>query len=134
MNYVVYHLHTEDSLLDSCTNYKLYVDRAANLGQTAICFTEHGNIFNWIEKKIYCRSKGIKYLHGIECYLTEQLEPKIRDNYHTILIAKNYEGVKEINKLFDLSTQPDHKYFKPRISFDELFAISNNVIKIRVDF
>ena len=130
LNYVVYHLHTEDSLLDSCTNYKLYVDRAANLGQTAICFTEHGNIFNWIEKKIYCRSKGIKYLHGIECYLTEQLEPKIRDNYHTILIAKNYEGVKEINKLFDLSTQPDHKYFKPRISFDELFAISNNVIKI----
>lgn len=130
LNYVVYHLHTEDSLLDSCTNYKLYVDRAAELGQTAICFTEHGNIFNWIEKKIYCRSKGVKYLHGIECYLTEQLEPKVRDNYHTILIAKNYEGVKEINKLFDLSTQLDHKYFKPRISFNEFFAISNNVIKI----
>ena len=43
-NYVVYHLHTELSLLDSCTNHKLYTDRAAELGQTAICFTEHGNI------------------------------------------------------------------------------------------
>ena len=26
-NYVVYHLHTELSLLDSCTNHKLYTDR-----------------------------------------------------------------------------------------------------------
>ena len=41
-NYCVYHLHTEQSLLDSCTNYKLYVDKAKDLGQTAICFTEHG--------------------------------------------------------------------------------------------
>ena len=38
-NYTVYHLHTEDSLLDSCTNYKLYVDRAVELGQKAIGFS-----------------------------------------------------------------------------------------------
>ena len=54
-NYIVYHLHTEDSIsngfVDSCTNYKLYVDRAKELGQTSICFTEHHNIFNWYEKK-----------------------------------------------------------------------------------
>ena len=37
--------------------------------------------------------------HGVEIYLTEKLEPKVRDNYHTILLAKNYEGVKEINRL-----------------------------------
>jgi histidinol phosphatase-like PHP family hydrolase len=41
-NYVCYHLHTEQSLLDSCTNYKLYVDKCVQLGQKAICFTEHG--------------------------------------------------------------------------------------------
>ena len=41
-NYVTFHLHSEDSLLDSCTNYKLYVDKAAQLNQKAICFTEHG--------------------------------------------------------------------------------------------
>ena len=61
-NYVVYHLHTEQSLLDSCTNYKLYVDKAKELGQKAICFTEHGNIYNWVEKKMYCDEQGIKYL------------------------------------------------------------------------
>lgn len=138
-NYVCYHLHTELSLLDSCTNFKLYVDRAKELGQTAICFTEHGNCYNWIEKKMYCEEQGIKYLHGVECYLTKELlqideensEPhKVRDNYHTILIAKNYAGLQEINALIDLSTQEDHFYYKPRLSFEEFKNISSNVIKI----
>lgn len=129
-NYVVYHLHTEQSLLDSCTNYKDYVDRAVELGQKAIAFTEHGNVFNWVEKKMYCDAKGIKYIHGVECYLTEQLEPKVRDNYHTILLAKNYEGVKEINRLCYIASQPDHFYYRPRLSFDEFLGISDNVIKI----
>lgn len=130
INYTAFHVHTEDSLLDSCTNYKLYIDKAVELGQKAICFTEHGNIYNNIEKKMYANSKGIKYLHGVEIYLTESLEEKIRDNYHTILIAKNREGIKEINCLVDKSTIADHVYYKPRISFDEFFAISDNVIKI----
>lgn len=129
-NYTVYHLHTENSLLDSCTNYKLYVDKAVELGQTAICFTEHGNIYNNIEKKMYANSKGLKYLHGVEIYLTSTLDEKIRDNYHTILIAKNFDGIKEINTLIDLSTREDHMYYKPRISFEEFFNISDNVIKI----
>ena len=129
-NYVTYHLHSEDSLLDSCTNYKLYIDKAAQLNQKAICFTEHGNIYNWIEKKMYCEEKGIKYLHGIECYLTESLDEKVRDNYHTILIAKNYKGFQELNTLIDLSTREDHFYYKPRITFDEFCEISDNIIKI----
>lgn len=133
-NYCVYHLHTEQSLLDSCTNYKLYVDRAKDLGQTAICFTEHGNIYSWVEKKMYCDEQGIKYCHGVECYLTKYLTDndgaKVRDNYHTILIAKNYDGVMEINRLCSLASQPDHFYYKPRLTFDEFLAISDNVIKI----
>lgn len=138
-NYVTYHLHTELSLLDSCTNFKLYVDMAKELGQTAICFTEHSNIYNWIEKKMYCKEQDIKYLHGVECYLTEKLfytnketgeQSKVRDNYHTILIAKNYAGFQELNTLVDLSTQEDHFYYKPRLTFDEFKNISNNIIKI----
>ena len=54
---------------------------------------------------MYCEEKGIKYLHGIECYLTESLDEKVRDNYHTILIAKNYKGFQELNTLIDLSTR-----------------------------
>lgn len=130
MNYTVYHLHTENSLLDSCTNYKLYVDKVVELGQKAICFTEHGNLYNWAEKKMYCDEKGIKYLHGIECYLTATFDETVRDNYHTILIAKNEDGFKELNRLNFLSTQKDHKYYSPRLSFDEFLGIDDNIIKI----
>lgn len=130
MNYTAYHVHTEDSLLDSCTNYKDYIDRAVELGQTALGFSEHGNIFHWFSKWHYCHEKGIKYLHGIEVYLTETLNEKIRDNYHTVLIAKNQEGFREINYLYFLSTREDHVYYKPRLTFDEFLNISDNVIKI----
>ena len=165
-NYVAYHVHTESSLLDSCTNFKLYVRRAKELNQKAICFSEHGNTYNWIEKKMYCEStqykvvlknsvkyfddkkkldnflkettdeyevielKPIKFLYGIEVYLTASLEEKVRDNYHTILISKNYAGFQELNLLIDRSTQDDHFYYKPRITFDEFFNISDNIIKI----
>ena len=129
-NYTWLHLHTELSLLDSCTNYKLYVDKAKEFGMTAIAFTEHGNLYNWVAKKIYCDKNSIKYIHGCEVYLTETHEEKIRDNYHTILLAKNYEGVKELNLLVGKSTDEKHMYYKPRISFDEFFNISDNIIKI----
>ena len=79
---------------------------------------------------MYANKKGLKYLHGVEIYLTHSLENKVRDNYHTILIAKNKEGIKELNLLVDLSTREDHMYYKPRISFEEFFNISDNIIKI----
>lgn len=138
-NYVVYHLHTELSLLDSTTKYSDYIARAVELGQAAIAFTEHGNIFQWVEKKIACEKAGLKYLHGCEIYLTEKLvhtdprtgeQSRVRDNFHTILIAKNYAGLQEMNELISRSTRDDHFYYKPRISFEEFLGLSSNVIKI----
>lgn len=131
-NYVCYHLHTEDSLLDSCTNHKLYTDKAVELGQNAIAFTEHGNTYNWIEKKMYANEKGLKFIFGIEIYLTKMIDGdnKIRDNYHTILLAKNKAGMQEIHRLCKLASHNSHRYFKPRITFEEFFNISDNVIKI----
>ena len=129
-NYVTYHLHSDFSLLDSTTKFEDYVIMASSLGQKAICFTEHGNIMHWVAKKMACDKAGIKYLHGCEVYLTAQLEPKVRDNYHTILIAKNMDGLRELNQLVSTSNTSSHFYFKPRISFNEFLNISNNVIKI----
>ena len=128
--YVVYHLHSDLSLLDSTTKYTDYIKKAVELGQKAICFTEHGNIMRWVAKKEACDKAGLKYLHGCEVYLTAQLEPKVRDNYHTVLIAKNMEGLRELNKLISLSNTESHFYFKPRISFEEFLNISDNIIKI----
>ena len=127
-NYVCYHLHSDFSLLDSTTDFKKYVDKAKEFNQTAIAFSEHGNIYNWISKKLYCDKVGIKYIHGCEVYLTEKLFPKIKDNYHTCLYARNMAGVKELNYLISKSTQEDHFYYKPRVSFDEFLSLSNNII------
>ncbi len=128
-NYVAYHVHSDYSLLDSTTDFNLYIEKAKQLGQKAICFTEHGNTRGWVAKKMACDEAGIKYLHGVEIYLTESLHEKVRDNYHTILIAKNRQGFLELNKLLSMSTDEDHKYYVGRLSFDEFLNISPNIIK-----
>ena len=66
MNYVVYHLHTYYSLLDSTTSFYKYVDKAKELGMTSIGCTEHGNIYGWYKKKQYAEKNGLKFLFGIE--------------------------------------------------------------------
>ena len=125
--YTRYHMHSFFSLLDSTTPFQRYVDLVAAEGGKAIAFTEHGNQWRWIAKKMYCDKKEIKYIHGMEAYLTQSDKfAKIRDNYHVVLLAKNLEGVEEINRLFSKSY--DNFYFKPRISFEDFLNISDNVI------
>ena len=108
----------------------MYIDKAKQLGMKALSFSEHGNIFNWISKKQKVEAAGMKYVHAIECYITESLSEKIRDNYHCVLIAKNWDGVKEINNLVSISGNRDdgHFYFVPRISIDEFCNISDNIV------
>lgn len=129
-SYTRYHLHSDFSLLDSCTKFADYVDLAIAEGCTAIASTEHGKTSGWIEKKLLCDEKGIKFIHGVEMYLTEHLEPKVRDNYHTVLLAKNQTGVFELNSLMQLSSDENHFYYNNRISFDEFLSLSENIIKI----
>ena len=123
-------MHSEDSLLDSCTRFSDYVDRAVELGMPAIASTEHGMPRSWVSKKRYCDSKGIRFLHGVEIYLTESLDPenRVRDNYHTILIARNMDGVRELNRLIWISSQQDHFYYNNRLSFEEFLNISDNIL------
>lgn len=60
----------------------------------------------------------------------ESTKKRLKDNYHCVLIAKNYAGVKELNKLSTVSFNRDdgHFYYRPRITFDELFNTSDNII------
>lgn len=127
--YFPYHLHSDYSLLDSATRVPEYVDYAAENGYAAISFSEHGKPLNWVTKKILAEEKGLKFVHSCEVYLTESIEREpVRDNYHTVLIAKNFDGVRELNKLITLSSQPDHFYYTNRLTFDEFLNISDNII------
>lgn len=132
-NYTVYHLHTELSnyvSIDSISKYQQYVDRAKELGMTALGFSEHASVFSFYHKKIAIENAGLKYIHGAEMYLTETLEEKIRDNYHLVMIAKNYQGFLELNKLITTSFNRDdnHFYYAPRISIEELEQTSDNIL------
>ncbi|WP_196032294.1 PHP domain-containing protein [Flavonifractor plautii] len=127
-SYIMYHCHSDYSLLDSCTKFQEYVDLALKNGQRAIASTEHGKPLGWISKKMYCDSVGIRFIHGVEIYLTESLEEKIRDNYHTVLLARNWDGVLELNKLVSRSCDKEHFYYTNRISFDEFLSISDNIL------
>ena len=124
-----YHVHSDYSLLDSATDFKEYVDLVKESGGTAIASTEHGLPRGWISKKLYCDKMGLKFVHGVEIYLTEQLEPKVRDNYHTVLLAKNEAGIRELNKLVSVSSDKAHSYYTNRITFEEFLGISDNIIK-----
>lgn len=128
MSYTVYHLHSDDSILDSCSNFMEYIDLAEQQGMKAIAFSEHGKTLGWVSKKLECDKRGIKYIHAVEIYLTEQLEPKVRDNYHTVLIARNEAGVRELNRIITLSNDDQHFYYTNRISFLEFLSLSENII------
>lgn len=124
----MYHCHSEYSLLDSCTKYQDYIDLSVKNGAKALSISEHGKPLNWTEKWAACKNAGIRYIHSVEIYLTETLDEKIRDNYHTVLMAKNMDGVKELNDLVSLSCRQDHFYYNNRITFDEFLNMSDNII------
>lgn len=75
-----------------------------------------------------CDKAGIRFIHGVEIYLTASLEEKVRDNYHTVLLARNLSGVKELNRLVSMSCDKQHFYYTNRISFDEFLSISDNIL------
>lgn len=95
---------------------------------TAIAFAEHGKPLGWVSKKLACDQRGIKYIHAVEIYLTEQLEPRVRDNFHTVLIARDAQGVRELNRIVSMSSDERHSYYTNRISFEEFLSLSNHII------
>ena len=114
--------------MDSCSKYPEYISLAVRDGAKAISFSEHGKPLNWTEKYSACKQAGIRYIHSVEIYLTESLEEKVRDNYHTVLMARNLDGLKELNELISMSCDEDHFYYTNRITFDEFLNISDNII------
>jgi DNA polymerase-3 subunit alpha len=141
-NYTIYHLHTMLSNgvtnIDSVTKFNEYVSKAKECGMTSLAFSEHGNVFEWLHKKEAVEKAGMKYIHAIEAYITEKpfweneegKPERKRDNYHCVLVAKNYEGVRELNRLASkaFNKEDGHFYYTPRIFFEELLNTSDNII------
>lgn len=140
-NYTPYHMHSMISNgvtnIDSITNFRLYVEAAKNCGMKAMGFSEHGCVFEWLHKKEAIEKAGMKYIHAVEAYITEDPRKKVRDNYHCVLIAKNYDGFLELNELvsksFNRATvkvidDEVRFYYMPRITYAELEKTSDDII------
>ena len=74
---VYYHVHSMLSNgttnIDSVTDYHDLVDAVAGFGCKSMGISEHGNTFGWYKKKQAIESAGMKYLHAVEAYLTEEV-------------------------------------------------------------
>ena len=133
-NYTILHLHSMLSNgvtnIDSVTPYDQYIDKAHELGMAAMAFSEHGSVLGWVKKKLHMEELSMKYIHAEEFYLTNTLDEKVRDNYHCLLIAKNYAGVLELNKLSSKSFNRDNNsfYYVPRITIEDVKNTSDNII------
>lgn len=133
-NYTILHCHTMLSNcvtnIDSVTTYQQYVNKAKELDMTALAISEHGSVMGWVKKKLATEEAGLKFIAAEEFYLTQTLDEKIRDNYHCLLIAKNYDGVLELNKLSTKSFNRDDNsfYYVPRITIDDVKNTSDNII------
>lgn len=123
--WVSLHQHTDASnaggYFEIVSKPEDYIKYAKKYNLPAVSFTEHGNVAMWIKKKDLVESAGLKYIHGIEAYSIMDLADKNR-GYHTILLAKNYNGVKEINQLSSdsFNRKDGHFYYRPRILFSDL--------------
>ncbi len=132
--YCIYHLHSDMSNgvtnIDSVTKFQRYIDRAKEIGMKAMAFSEHGSVFAWDLKKEAIEKAGMKYIHAEEFYITQTLEEKVRDNWHCVLIGKNWDGVRELNYLASKSfnRKDNHFFYVPRITIDDLLSTSDNII------
>lgn len=117
------HQHTaysNSAFFEVVTKPEDYIQYAKDRDQPAVCITEHGGVFGWLKKKGLIEAAGLKYVHGMEGYVCDSPDDKARN--HIILVALNYDGVKEINRLSSKSFNRNdgHYYYRPRIFLHEL--------------
>lgn len=137
MEYVNYHKHSCYSNIrtpDSAEKIIDYINRAKELGSNIYSTVEHGFQGNIFETITLCEENNMHYIYGAEMYYVPSYEEnsegkKDRSNNHIVVIAKNNEGFKEINKALSIANI-DGFYHKPRINDDILFNLFNygNVI------
>lgn len=123
-NYIPLHCHSMFSLLDGLSKPSQIAERCEEIGATSCAITDHGNIAGAIKFYTEMRKKNIKPILGCEIYICDK-DPSIqekenKDLSHFIVLAKNFEGWKNLIKLVSESNRPDFYYHKPRLNLEAL--------------
>lgn len=118
--FVHLHLHTEYSLLDGAIRLKDLPDRLADMGMTSCAITDHGVMYGVVDFYRRMKAKGLHPIIGCELYVAtdnrfnRNYAPNEKAYNHLILLAKNNEGLKNLNKLCSKGFIEGF-YRKPRI-------------------
>ena len=78
-----------------------------------------------------CKAAGKKPILGVEISVVEDATDRSKQPANLMcFLAKNNDGLSEIYNLLTLSTNKDNFYYFPRLSYTDLFDITENVIII----
>lgn len=118
------------SLRDSIIKPNELADRLLEIGHSAVAITDHGGSLGGVSIYKILKEKGIKYIHGCELYVCDDLEVKDSSSkyYHLVVLCKNETGRINLNHLISISNEPQNKYVKPRVDFDLLCKYKEGLI------
>lgn len=134
MAFVHLHVHSQYSILDGQASIENLFARAEELGFPGLALTDHGNMFGVKEFFKYAKEHpNIKPIIGCEVYVTRGYDHKIKDEahrryYHLILLAKNYNGYKNLMKIVSVGHIEGMYYGKPRVSHEVLERYHEDLI------
>ena len=135
MTYIPLHVHSHFSLLDGLSQPEQIAERCKEIGATACAITDHGNIAGSVKFYTAMKKAGIKPILGCELYICSQ-DPSIKEKdnkelSHFLVLAKNYQGWKDLIRIVSESNKPENYYHKPRLDMKTLGSLNNgNLIAI----
>ena len=134
-DFIHLHVHTYFSILDGQSKIKNLVNKALKDGMRGMAITDHGNMFGIKEfhdivHDINAGRKNsgeepFKPIFGCEMYVSRHGSKSLRrgkedqSGYHLIVLAKNYQGYKNLIKLVSRSWT-DGFYMRPRTDREDL--------------
>jgi len=141
MSFVHLHVHTQYSILDGFSDIEKLFERARELEMPALAITDHGNMYGVKEFFKFAYDKSnldenkqpiVKPIIGCEVYVTRHYDHHLKDNdhrryYHLTLLAKNYEGYKNLMKICT-EGHINGFYYAPRVSHEVIEQYHENLI------
>ncbi len=128
-NFVHLHLHTEYSLMDGVSSVDKYLERAKELGMNAIAVTDDCNMFCAMEFYKRAKSLNIKPILGLEIKIMASSDIQDKKNYSLVLLAKNYEGYKNLVKISSEAYR-NIQHNRLRVSKETLKKYNSNLIAL----
>ena len=100
----------------------------------ALAITDHGNMYGVKEfLKVAKKYPDIKPIIGCEVYVTRHYDHKLKDKdhrsyFHLILLAKNYDGYRNLMKIVSTGHIEGKYYEKPRVSHEVVEKYSEGLV------